>query len=71
MQFLRAGHFKDPTYVSFDPFEAAAQLTKSRHSIQWKEWMDGRKRMGDAGPREARHQHEGQQVWVEPCLGLV
>ena len=25
VQFLRAGHFKDPTYVSFDLFEAAAQ----------------------------------------------
>ena len=67
VQFLRSGHF--PTYVSFDPFEAAAQLTRSRHSIMGKEWMYGRKRMG-ATPSENGTNMRGK-FGMDPGLGLV
>ena len=69
VQFLRAGHFKDPTYVSFDPFDAAAQLTGSRHSILWKEWMHGRGRSG-ATPSENGVNMRGR-FGMDPGLGLV
>ena len=69
VQFLRAGHFKDPTYVSFDPFDAAALLTGSRHSILWKEWMHGRGRSG-ATPSENGVNMRGR-FGMDPGLGLV